>query len=390
MRAPWNEDDFRYCDALERLTHALQALAVVRGREDLARVVRRAIRDMTQADAVSFVLHDGTPCHDVDEEAAPSPWSGREEALETCISALVMAQGEGVIIDDLADDSRVPWELCRETFVKSLVMVPLRTLAPVGVIGVYWAAPRTALDWEVRLLQVLADAAVVTLDALRAQAGLEEQVRQRTEELEAANRRLAVEGAARHQAEEEARRLSLTDGQTGLANRRGFFVQAETLLKQSRREDREASVLFIDVNGLKTVNDYLGHERGDALLQDAAKVLRDVMRESDVLGRLGGDEFVILAVSDRPDRLQGRLQGAVEVFNDVFDRPYRLSFSVGTAHVRGYARRDLEQAMASARQAMTQEKRHQQAAGQGWGAAAILRPSGMSGRSLGFGASGEA
>lgn len=387
MRSGNQPADHRYREALERLTRAMQDLAVARSLEDLTRIVRTAARDMVEADGVTFVLHEKNRVFYVDEEAIAPLWKGQSFAAEDCISGYAMEHREAVVIEDIADDSRVRADAYDATFVKSLVMVPIRTLDPVGAIGAYWAVNRKVQTWELRILQALADASAVTLEGLRAHEEMEERVRLRTRELEEANARLAVEVAERRQAEEEVRRLSLSDALTGLANRRGFFVRAETILKSSRREDAEASVLFIDLDGMKTVNDHLGHQQGDNLLQDVAKVLRGVVRDSDVVARFGGDEFVILATSDRPDRMRRRLTDALEVFNEVYCRPYLLSLSVGVAHVRGYTSTDLDQAVALADQDMYDAKR---AAGKIRGAQAVLRPPGDPGRTMGYGMSGEA
>lgn len=387
MRPSTPVDDLRHRDALERLTRALQDLAMARNLEDLTRVVRRATRDIMEADGVTFVLRDGSSCLYVDEEAIAPLWKGQSFPLDACVSGWAMEHREPVIIEDIRDDSRVPQDAYRDTFVQSLVMMPIRTLDPVGVIGAYWATQRRPEDWELRVLQALADASAVTLDNLRAHDALADRVRERMRDLEEANRRLAVEVAERRQAEEEIRRLSLTDSLTSLANRRGFFVRAETVLKQARREEHDVAVLFVDVDGLKMVNDHLGHDQGDALLQDAAKVLRDLVRESDVLARLGGDEFAILATSDRPDRMRRRLQDAVEVFNEVYGRPYLLSMSVGIAPLKGHGNRDLDHALAEADQDMYTVKRR---LGDDRGSRSVLRPPGGPGRVIGFGITGRA
>jgi diguanylate cyclase (GGDEF)-like protein len=81
---------------------------------------------------------------------------------------------------------------------------------------------------------------------------------------------------------------------TGLANRRHFSAAAEALLALSRRNGSMSAMLMLDLDGFKKVNDTLGHEAGDALLQEVGRRLRDLARGSDLLARLGGDEFVLL------------------------------------------------------------------------------------------------
>jgi diguanylate cyclase (GGDEF)-like protein len=91
----------------------------------------------------------------------------------------------------------------------------------------------------------------------------------------------------------------LIDELTGVHNRRGFFMLGEQQVKVSRRAGGpDLVLLFIDLDGLKKVNDTLGHPAGDKLIRDAANFLRATFRESDIVARLGGDEFVVLAVSE--------------------------------------------------------------------------------------------
>ncbi|WP_137896490.1 GGDEF domain-containing protein [Ramlibacter sp. 2FC] len=161
-------------------------------------------------------------------------------------------------------------------------------------------------------------------------AGLEQTVAARTRELEVVNAKLMAENTERRRAEEEVRRLSLTDELTGLWNRRGFFVLAEQELKAARRADRQLALFYIDLDGLKQVNDRYGHETGDALLRDAAQVLKATFRACDIVSRLGGDEFAILAATHAQGECAlGRLQSAIERFNQGRVPSLQLSFSIG-------------------------------------------------------------
>ncbi len=88
--------------------------------------------------------------------------------------------------------------------------------------------------------------------------------------------------------------LSHVDDLTGLANRRGLQRRAATELDRCRRESRPVSVLYLDVDGLKDVNDTLGHDAGDAVLVRLAEMLGTAFRGSDIVARVGGDEFVVV------------------------------------------------------------------------------------------------
>lgn len=152
--------------------------------------------------------------------------------------------------------------------------------------------------------------------------------------------------------------LSLVDELTGLKNRRGFFELADQALKVAKREHYALALFFMDLNGLKRINDTLGHLVGDQALRDAADVIRQTFRGADILGRLGGDEFVALAhVSGGLDALVRRVREHLETFNAKTARPYRLELSVGTAMVNVAADEDMASLIGRADAAMYEEKR---------------------------------
>ncbi len=128
--------------------------------------------------------------------------------------------------------------------------------------------------------------------------------------------------------------LALVDELTGLYNRRGFALLAAEDHRLARRDDQTLLVMFADVDGLKQLNDTLGHALGDRALQDAARVLRQTFRESDLVARIGGDEFAVLvrnATVESPVIVENRLERAVAELNRRAGRPYELALSVGFA-----------------------------------------------------------
>lgn len=134
----------------------------------------------------------------------------------------------------------------------------------------------------------------------------------------------------RHQAGiEELAQQALVDELTGLYNLRGFFLFAEHELKVSRRRGTRCAVLYVDVDGLKQVNDRHGHKGGDAVLVATAVLLRQVFRECDVIARLGGDEFAVFAanVNADPAQLAARLTEALA--RRGIAEPVALSVSTG-------------------------------------------------------------
>lgn len=99
---------------------------------------------------------------------------------------------------------------------------------------------------------------------------------------------------ARKQAETHLQFFASHDPLTGLFNRSMFNERLQQALAQAARFERSLSLLFIDLDGFKLINDTLGHNAGDAMLAELATRLRATLREGDVIGRMGGDEFVVL------------------------------------------------------------------------------------------------
>ncbi|MCM8596962.1 EAL domain-containing protein [Accumulibacter sp.] len=131
----------------------------------------------------------------------------------------------------------------------------------------------------------------------------------------------------RKAAQEEIRHLAFYDALTGLPNRRLLHERLRLAMATSARRGRQGALLFIDLDNFKTLNDTLGHEKGDLLLQQAARRLSDCIRSRDTVARLGGDEFVVM-LEDLGERIdeavtQSRIVG--EKILAVLNRPYDLA-----------------------------------------------------------------
>jgi diguanylate cyclase (GGDEF)-like protein/PAS domain S-box-containing protein len=153
---------------------------------------------------------------------------------------------------------------------------------------------------------------------------------------EAPERNIAVveDFTDRKRMEEEIREMSFRDQMTELYNRRGFITLAEQQIRAAIRNRRSMLLTFVDCDGLKGINDTLGHEEGDRALIVTANVLRQTFRKSDIIARLGGDEFAVLSIDAtniNPEDFSKRLQQNIDAGNAKNVRPYKLAMSWGTA-----------------------------------------------------------
>jgi two-component system, cell cycle response regulator len=137
----------------------------------------------------------------------------------------------------------------------------------------------------------------------------------------------------RHRLLEEISALSLTDELTALHNRRAFLTMADQRLQLLERGASLCLLIFADVDGLKAANDTMGHEAGDRLLVDAARVLQAAFRRTDLVARMGGDEFVVLAdgaTEQDVHNVLAKLQQQIALRNEIAGAGVpRLSISTG-------------------------------------------------------------
>jgi len=163
--------------------------------------------------------------------------------------------------------------------------------------------------------------------------------------------------------EQNIRDLSLRDELTGLYNRRGFYVLAAHDLQLANRSGDPFSVLFLDVDNLKQINDTLGHEAGSELLQEFAAILSTTIRATDVVGRVGGDEFVIAGSAPvaEIELAVKRIEDATSRVNAQHDRSYLVSYSLGHVTSEPGASESLDDLLGKADKIMYQAKRDKRA-----------------------------
>ena len=127
-------------------------------------------------------------------------------------------------------------------------------------------------------------------------------------------------------AHDEIRNLAFFDPLTGLPNRRRLFDRLNRDLSRNNRSSGLCALLFIDLDDFKTLNDTLGHQIGDLMLQEVARRLTAAVRTTDTVARLGGDEFVITLddLGDHPDAAAAQAETVADKIRNVVSEPYRL------------------------------------------------------------------
>jgi len=181
-----------YNKAMEQLIEVVQQLSLAGSLDAVMQIVRKAARELTGADGATFVLRDGDLCYYAEENAITPLWKGQRFPMSACISGWVMLNCQPAVIEDIYADERIPADAYRPTFVKSLVMVPIRTAAPIGAIGNYWAEKCRPPREVVKVLQALADITSVAMTNLQICQDLERRVKERTAELEDSNEKLRL------------------------------------------------------------------------------------------------------------------------------------------------------------------------------------------------------
>lgn len=189
-----------YVRAMQKLVEVMQDLSLARSLPRIQEIVRQAARELTGCDGATFVLRDGDLCHYADEDAVAPLWKGLRFPMSTCISGWAMIHRQPAVIPDIYADARIPHDAYRPTFVKSLVMVPIRSSNPIGAIGNYWASSHVAQIEEVEILQALADATSVAMENVQLYASMEARIAERTQALQHAHDELAHSLAAEKEA----------------------------------------------------------------------------------------------------------------------------------------------------------------------------------------------
>jgi len=219
------------------------------------------------------------------------------------IAGWVAEHGEAVLIADTSDDERFnpAFDAITGFVTRSIVAVPLRVRGRVyGVIELINKLDESAFDSkDLIVLQTIADFAAIAIERAYYLGGF--------------------------------RRLALTDSLTGLANRRAFELGLKREIEKTRRDLGLFSLVLVDIDRFKVINDTHGHGAGDEALKTVAKILQRTSRKVDLPARIGGDEFAILLPDtdqDAATAVVSRIDRVLEAFNRSAAVPVAVSMGV--------------------------------------------------------------
>ena len=260
--------------------------AIATSRFDLETVLATVVdeaQQLTGADAAIVELPDGDDLVYRAAGGVAEAHLGLRVAREGSLSGLALSTRRVLVCHDSEVDPRVDREACRRVGARSMIVVPL--LHEDEAAGVLKVSSGRANAFEDRHAQLLAALGNLIAAAL-------------------------VRADLMHRLADQA----ITDELTGLANRRGWYRQLDLALARARRTHEPLSVVLLDLDGFKAVNDRRGHAAGDRLLRTVSGGWLAAVRLSDVLGRVGGDEFAVLlegADAFAAEEIVARLEAAL-------------------------------------------------------------------------------
>ena len=282
------EEVSRYTKQIETLFDIGTKVTQILNLEELLVNVLDKVLEVTGAEVTGiFLLNEKT------KELVLRAHRGMSASFSRKVSVLSAADGvlkqlletgKPLLVGNVSADQRFNHQGVKKGRFKSLAALSIMAKEKIiGVLGIGSHSHRQFPDWEVRMLGTIAN-----------QIGM------------------AIENARLY---EHALELAFTDGLTGLYNRRYFIDQIEREFIRSQRNKAPLSLIMVDLDELKAINDRFGHHVGDSFFQEVARIVKVNTRGSDVAARWGGDEFMLLVPgTDRKDasKIAERIRAEVE------------------------------------------------------------------------------
>ncbi len=148
-------------------------------------------------------------------------------------------------------------------------------------------------------------------------------------------RRTIIYSIERHEILQSLYKTTIVDELTGLYNRRGLHTLGNQQVELAKRHNDDIFIFYLDLDGMKEINDTLGHDYGDKALLTSSKIMHRTFRTTDILSRIGGDEFVVVAVKAQYEFIPIIIQRIKDYIKEENDnlKDYQISMSIGVSKV---------------------------------------------------------
>lgn len=317
---------------LRRLLVLARELLQAQDVKSVMRLAGPAIQELLVTDGTLLLVALGDEACVTEYDLRGNMRRAREGSVLLQHARQAMDDRTPILLPELAAETQthLPGRPAEEA--TSLLALPFPPGEPVGVLTALWyrKGHQQQLAEQILVLRSISELIGAALGNVASRQSLERRIAARTEEIADAARAHAKALERSEHAQEELHRIAVTDVMTGLLNRRGFFHHAERSLKVARRQGTPSALIFADVDGLKRVNDGLGHEAGDRLICDCARILQASFRDSDVVARIGGDEFAAFTLeATHPEVILERIRKNIDTFRERASPPYPIAFSTG-------------------------------------------------------------
>lgn len=273
-----------------------------------------------------IVLHDGNELvFKVGQDKQGNHLKEPREQISHTIFDKVIQNGKGVIIEDALDSFDT--SSVTDLRLRSVICVPL--ISRGKILGAIYVENRSVSSLfekeDFELLEYFAAQTAVAIENAILNEDLEARVEARTAELALANA--------------ELQKLAAIDPLTSAFNRRHFFNTAANELERARRHGYSTSIIMLDLDHFKQINDQYGHSAGDLVLQAAAQSILSNIRTIDILGRLGGEEFAVLlpdtSLSNTKEIAERICAAIASQSVSAGDKTVSITASLGVASVEG-------------------------------------------------------
>jgi len=278
-----------------------------------------------------------------------TPYTEIDEIVHPIVN-YVLRTKESVVIDDMTQSDIFDVSYVSSRLVKSVLCAPLMLQGELkGLIYLENNLLSSVFtEDKVKLLQYLSGQIVISIENTIVYSRLEEKIKQRTKDLEASKDELKV--------------LASMDSMTQLYNRRYFSEISEELFEINKRVHKNFSLIMLDIDNFKNVNDTYGHHIGDEVIITIAKILRENTRKSDVVCRFGGEEYIILLPETTSEISMDIAENIRELVEQLViklsrDKELRVTISMGVSMVNTLLDSDVELAINKADNALYEAKR---------------------------------